>query len=332
VGGCTPATGLLGADTLALSPDGKTLYVGTIRLGESDREAGSVVALAVNASAGTLSPITGHGGCLGEGPVSGCDAGRGMLGITSVIAPDNGTVYAVGNFSSSVVVLRRASNGRIFQPSTGTAGADGCTSATGQDDCATAPSLSGARAAVASHDGFHLYVAGGSTVSGFLREGRGRLVQLQSRYGCVGQGRTASKCSPSHGLADAQAIAIDPLDRYVYVATAGAFGATTPGGGIVTLKRNAAPPPLTITAKLKTVSCHARRFVMDLRAKSPLPVQLSATIDGHSVGTLPKGSSLRLYIQAGVYKLGLHHVKAKVRDITGRVRNTSASFRRCRSL
>lgn len=332
--GCSTASGLLGASSLALSPDGATLYVGAIRLSDRGEQSGAVVALAVDQATGALTPIIGRGGCLAQGPVADCEQGRGMLGITSVIAPDNKTVYAVGNFSSSVVLLRRATNGRIFQPSTGTDGADGCTSATGADGCATAPSLVGARSAVASSDGFNLYVAGGSTVSAFLRSDRGRLVQLRGRFGCISQGgngdTTDSRCFTGHGLIGTQSLAIDPLGRNVYVATSGSFGASAPGGGVVTLTRNARPAQLTITARLLTASCRAKQFVVDLRASSPLQVQLSAKIDGRSAGRLPSGSSLRLTIQASAYKPGRHRIVATARDITGRVRNTSTSFRRCR--
>jgi hypothetical protein len=268
------------------------------------------------------------------GPVAGCDQARGLLGITSVVAPDDQTVYAVGHFSDSVALLRRSTDGRLRQPSTGLNGADGCTSGSGEDGCAVAPTLGGATAAVASHDGFHLYVGGANHISIFRRVDRGRLVQLSGTFGCIAEGGLASgatACNTAHGLIDVRALAIDPLDRWVYAATAGNAGTNAPGGGIVTLIRDGKTPPLKLTARLRTRSCHTSRFVVDLDAKSPLPVTISAKIDGHRIPHLPRRSHLRLRIRASAYSMGRHRLAARVEDVTGRVRHTALSFRRCAS-
>lgn len=331
--GCEPGPGLLGAVSLSLAPDGQTLYAGAITRRGTD-SAGSVAALRVDKTTGDLAPILGHGGCLAEGPVAGCEQARGLLGVTSVVAADEQTVYAVGHFTYSVAVLRRSTDGRLRQPTTGTDGADGCTSASGGEGCATAPSLAGATTVVASHDGFHLYVGGGNQVSVFRRADRGRIAQLAGDFGCIAEGGIGAgniPCTGAHGLLDVRGLTIDPLDRFVYAATAGNSASANPGGGVVTLMRSGKTPPLTLRARLRTRSCRVSHFVVELSAKSPLPVTISARIDGVRIKGLPKRSDLRLKIRASAYSVGRHRLAARVEDVTGRVRNTALSFRRCAS-
>jgi hypothetical protein len=99
IAGCQPGRVVNDATSLAVSPDGDSLYVATgtpAGVAVFDRESRS----------GRLTQKAGQAGCLG--PLNGCAAGAGMdraMGVA--VSPDGGNVYVAANDDDDVVALKR---------------------------------------------------------------------------------------------------------------------------------------------------------------------------------------------------------------------------------
>jgi DNA-binding beta-propeller fold protein YncE len=150
-GGCTKARAVKGASSLAISPDGKTVYVVSFNF----------AVLARNPKTGALTQLPGTRGCLGSVP--GCGKARGLFGgsIGSVaVSPDGKSVY-VGSHQAgqhddgAVAVFSRAADGGLKQ----LAGPAGCVANRGVGGCAKAVPLGSVPALALSQDGKNLYVA-----------------------------------------------------------------------------------------------------------------------------------------------------------------------------
>ena len=144
-GGCAPGSGLGGAEGVAVSPDGVSVYVA----GRNDH--------ALNVLART--PATGaltYSGCLKDvGAAESCTLGttQGLGGAVQVaVAPDGSSVYVTGNSDDAVVNLMRAPNGTLTPRN--------CVSDTGGFCNTATQGLDGARALAVSQDGKNVYVAG----------------------------------------------------------------------------------------------------------------------------------------------------------------------------
>jgi DNA-binding beta-propeller fold protein YncE len=164
---CTGATGLADPRAVAVSPDGKSVYVGSGFNGVGtvfvfNRSTTSTPIGALTTPSGTAKCIsqTGSGGA--------CANGHGLGNVDDVVvAPDSKTVYAASNNATqSVAVLRRGSTGLLSQPT----GSAGCVSDIGADGCATGKGLFVPKSLAVSVDGNSLYVAAESDgLSGFKR-------------------------------------------------------------------------------------------------------------------------------------------------------------------
>ncbi len=138
---------LTGAAGIAVSPDGREVYVAS--------QVGTVTRFAVTAS-GRLA----FSGCIGDGGVAGCAPvpGRVLAGATGiVVAPDGRTLYVAAKGSNAIVVLSTDGGAPRFL---------GCVRAGGGHGCTAAPaaSLGGAYAVAAGAGGGSLYT--GATATG----------------------------------------------------------------------------------------------------------------------------------------------------------------------
>ena len=149
-GGCASGDGLIGADSMQVSPDNKNLYVAS--------GVGSSIALFKrNPKTGRLSQLAGIAGCFTDRTrnLNRCNVGIEIdqpEGIT--VSPDGKTVY-VGSFASSAISVfdRTAYTGTLVQR----VGTNGCIVNTPTSGCTTGLALGNVNALAVSRDGHHLY-------------------------------------------------------------------------------------------------------------------------------------------------------------------------------
>lgn len=261
-GGCDAGPGLGGAEGVAVSPDGASVYVAAA----SDH--------ALNVL--TRTPSTGdltYAGCFKDlGAPGTCTLGeiQGLATAQQVaVAPDGRNVYATGRDDDAVVNLLRAPNGTLTPRN--------CVSDTGGLCNSATQGLDGARALAVSADGRNVYVTGQSedavvsfardptagdltpldldqhglggvsglngpegiavspdgasvytgsvdseALTGFTRDAAGRLTFQQ----CFKDGAAGSGCAGANGLNDPNAIAVPADGSHVYVSARGSSSVT----------------------------------------------------------------------------------------------------------
>ncbi len=103
--GCTDATGLQGAAAVAVSPDGRNVYVGG-----NVEEHGTLLVFTRDEATGTLTQTA----CFAEHTREGCTANEALFGVNDVtVSRDGRTVYALGILPGSVGVFRRDAGGAL---------------------------------------------------------------------------------------------------------------------------------------------------------------------------------------------------------------------------
>lgn len=258
---------LSGADALAISPDGRFVYVGA-------SNAATVSAFA-RVRGGALVPVAqsdhGYFGCVAGTPLAGgsppgCGAQVSALnGVAALaISPNGRYLYAVSYGlapgQDSIVTLRRDPASGGLRP---LAKAGDCWQSLPGSGCPAIAGLEGATAIAISPDGRFLYVASevSGAVRGFLRNrSTGALTPLYGLGGCISSGNTPEKdvsCPVTvPQLGGARSIVLSPDGRELYVA---AFDP----GAVVVLGRNprsgrlGTRPPTCLQA-MSGASCPAR--------------------------------------------------------------------------
>ncbi|MDX6629343.1 MAG: hypothetical protein QOH00_1589, partial [Gaiellales bacterium] len=186
---------------------------------------------------GTLAQLAGAGGCASAQAPLGCTPARGLDDARAVaLSPDGTTLYAAAATPASLTSFSVApGNGLLQQLNLGA----GCLASVAQDGCAAARGLEGASAIAVSPDGLHVYVASATAgaVTAFARQPNGSLLQLAGVAGCIAT-TPQNGCSTALSLGGADAIAISPDGRFVYV------GATT-ADSLLVFARDAASGRLT---------------------------------------------------------------------------------------
>jgi 6-phosphogluconolactonase (cycloisomerase 2 family) len=257
---CATKDGALsGADALAVSPDGRFVYVGASNT--------ATVSAFVRGRNGVLVPLAQsvpgpYFGCVAGVPLSGIPQPRcgahlhALNGVAALaISPDGRYLYAVSYGlepgADSVVTLQRNPGSGRLRPLPGTRG---CVQSLPGSGCPALAGLEGASAITISQDGRFVYVASelSGAVRGFLRNrSTGALTPLYGRGGCISSGNYAAgdrSCEVKvPQLAGARSIALSPDGHELYVA---AFDP----GAVVVLDRDptsgtlAAPPPNCLQA------------------------------------------------------------------------------------
>lgn len=214
---CATGRGLFGVTDVALSPDGRNAYVGSLDgLAIFDRDGRGVL----TQKPGDAGCITSTGRDRGGAGRGSCARADGLYGVSSVtVSPDGRTVYV-----TSVDVRAFARNARTgaLTPIRGRAG---CVAAThvgeGGGECAADPAAAGATSLAVSPDGRHAYAvsgtdAGGAGAVAILARDRstGVLTPVPGRRGCVSASRG---CTQARGLRGAAAVALSPDGANAYV-------------------------------------------------------------------------------------------------------------------
>jgi DNA-binding beta-propeller fold protein YncE len=176
-----------------------------------------LVAASATSQPGALVELPGAGGCVSQQTTLGCTGARGLDDARAVaLSPDGRTLYAVASAPASVTSFSVDAYTGLLQQLNLSAG---CLASIAQTGCGTARALTGASAVAVSPDGLHVYVAAAKTgsVATFTRQPNGSLVQNAGIAGCTTAVSTPG-CDLASGIGGADAIAISPDGRFVYVA------------------------------------------------------------------------------------------------------------------
>jgi DNA-binding beta-propeller fold protein YncE len=207
---CGPAIGLIAPNSVAVSPDGRTVYA-TSRSGASittfhrSRKSGALKQLPPSAS-----------GCISGLAIPGCTLGRGVKWPdVVVVSPDGKNVY-VGDFAGSGVTSfsRSAGSGALTQ----LAGTAGCITEAGIEGCAKGVQMDHIEGMAINPSGKTVYAAAafGSAISILQREAStGALTQATNGNGCITVA-AVSGCAQGYQFAGVNALVVSPKGGNVY--------------------------------------------------------------------------------------------------------------------
>ena len=213
--GCTVGKALGGPRSIAISPDGKNVYVGS-------RDANAVAAFSRDATTGVLTQLNGFAGCVSDDGTNGrCVDGTGLLGARGVtVSPDGQHVYVASEFNSSLAIFSRDPITGALTQLSGTAG---CIAETGDGvTCADGRGLVNPIHVEVSPDGNHVYVASRDSASVVVFSRNvvtGALTQLSGPAGCISETGDGITCADGRGLNGAVYILVSPDGNHVYVAS-----------------------------------------------------------------------------------------------------------------
>ena len=207
--GCANGLGLDGPNSVAVSADGENVYATSLK-------SSSIAIFQRNPATGALTQTTDGFGCLAAAAIPGCQTARGLVGADVVaVSPDGRDVYT-GSFVGNTVAAFARYNGGALQQLFGTAG---CISQGGTGGCASAIAMTNVEGLAVSGDGNNVYAAapGSNAVDVLARDpSTGELTQLSGGSGCF-TNAALSGCTTGRQLGGADAVAISPDDKSVYI-------------------------------------------------------------------------------------------------------------------
>jgi DNA-binding beta-propeller fold protein YncE len=205
----------MGSRAIAISPDGKNVYV-------ASSESNALAIFKRNKKTGALTQLSGKAGCVAAEGASGCGVAVGLAGPNSVaISPDGRNVYATARDSSSITAFRRSpKTGQLVQ----LPGAEGCLTQLPQPTpvCGTGRALLGPDVVVVSPDGKNVYAGSffGNAVAVFARNPvTGGLGQPAGTAGCIAES-ASSGCATGIALGAVEGLAISADGTAVYAGAA----------------------------------------------------------------------------------------------------------------
>jgi mannan endo-1,4-beta-mannosidase len=212
-GPCADGHALFGAQSVAVSPDGKTVYA-------TSYASNAVARFNRNTTTGAIIQPAGTAGCVSETGAGTCVDGRGLDYPTSVaVSPDGKSVYVTSATSDAVARFdRNTTTGAITQP----AGTAGCISATGAGPCADGHGLNGPQSVAVSADGTSVYVATypHNGVARLVRDTTtGAITQPAGTAGCISE-NASGPCADGHALKHPTSVAVSPDGKSVFVTSA----------------------------------------------------------------------------------------------------------------
>ncbi len=236
---CTDGEGLAVAFSVAVSPDGASVYVASGDLADFAPR-GAVAVFNRNPTSGTLTQKPGTAGCISETGSGGlCADGKALVGPRSItVSSDGASVYVASVYGDAVAVFERDPQSGTLTQKAGTAG---CVSETGSGGhCTDGKELDGALSVTVSADGSSVYLASlfGDAIAIFHRDpSTGRLIQKPGLAGCVSQTGSGGLCRDGRALDGPGSVVVSPDDASVYVASSASLSGT--GGGVAVFDRNA---------------------------------------------------------------------------------------------
>jgi DNA-binding beta-propeller fold protein YncE len=231
-GACLDGRALLGADALAISPDGTIVYAAA-------KDVDAVAVLQRDPTTGALSQQAGLTGCIRLSGGLGCATARSLAQPSALaIAPGGRDLYVASSSGNAISVLQRdVATGLMIQPA-GTAGCIG----QGIADCTAAPLLTAPAALAMGPDGSSLTVAtaGDGTIITLHRDTTsGLLAAVPAPSGCIST-TAAGGCQALGVLGPATSMAIANSGDVLYAATS---------TGLIALARQT--PPVCLKRELR---------------------------------------------------------------------------------
>jgi DNA-binding beta-propeller fold protein YncE len=236
-GACVDGTALLSANAVTVSPDGKSVYVGS-------RNGDAVAIFDRDSSTGALTQKAGTAGCISDDGTGGlCTDGTALETVLSIaVSADGANVYV--SSGAAVAIFDRTATGVLVQK----AGTAGCISQNG-GPCVDGDALSNVGGLSISPDGANVYAASftSKAVLTFDRNpSTGALTQKAGTAGCI-QETGASPCGDGVALQGPASTAISPDGTSIYVAS----GSTS--NAVAVFDRN--PSTGVLTQKAGTAGC-----------------------------------------------------------------------------
>jgi len=192
-GGCAPGRVLDGAGALAITADGRNVYVASAF--------SNAVAILGRNAAGDLSQPPGLGGCISnDGTGGACQPGAGLENPLDVAAsPDGANVYVAHDLGVSTL-SRDSSTGALTQPFAPAA-------------------LRFANTLAVSPDGRNVYAAAAlPRLALYDRSSSGALTQKPGPGGCFSRDGSGGACQPARGMDGVGDLTVSPDGASVYLA------------------------------------------------------------------------------------------------------------------
>jgi DNA-binding beta-propeller fold protein YncE len=224
---CAAAVGLDGPNSVAVSPDGRSVYA-------TSRGASSLTVFSRNPKNGALTQLPAGFGCISSLPVPACSNGRALIDPdVVVISPDGLNVY-VGAFAGNAVVTfnRDPTSGALAQPS----GTTGCI-AEAVSGCAVGIGLRAVEGLAVTSTGVYTGSASSNAVAVLARNPTtGALAQATDGSGCL-VSTPLTGCTNGYEFKGANAVAVSPGGKDVYVTSllsnsVTSFTRAIPAGGL----------------------------------------------------------------------------------------------------
>ncbi len=212
-GTCADGRGLNGAISVAVSPDGRSVYATSFfgyAVSIFDRDL----------STGALTQKPGTAGCISDTGSGGeCVDGTALDTAQSVVvSPDGTSVYVAAQFSGTGALTtfdRNTTSGALTQK----AGTAGCITQNGTGPCVDGKGIQAARWVTISPDGANVYVAaqGNDSIAVFDRNSaNGVLTQKAGTAGCVSETGSLGDCVDGKALDDPTSVTVSPDGSSVY--------------------------------------------------------------------------------------------------------------------